>query len=88
MGAGLRRATAAAIATNLTDEDRNFLRAIVQYSGAATPRECPSASRPQDRARQKCKRLGLVTYEGGYWRITDLGRAILTANNVFTGIKH
>lgn len=31
-------------------------------------------------ARHTCKRRGWATFEGGYWRITDAGRAALTEN--------
>jgi hypothetical protein len=42
-----------------------------------------SSDRPGDRARSKLKRLGLLVYERSYarWRITDLGRAALSAGN-------
>jgi hypothetical protein len=44
----------------------------------ATPQNLgPQTSQDENRARQKCKRKGLVTYEGGYWRTTDLGRQVL-----------
>lgn len=79
MGSGLQRAFAAARATQLSKEEasemKQFLDTLLQYEGTATSRECPLASRAQDRVRRKAKRLGWVTYEGGYWRITDAGRA-------------
>lgn len=79
MGAGLQKAAAAAKATQIKPEVaaemRRFFQAISDYSGAATPQECPLSSRAQDRARQQAKRLGWVTFEGGYWRLTDAGKA-------------
>ena len=78
---GLKRAFAAAQATQLEGDDahemRRFLAAVVSYEGVATPQECPTATRPQDRARRLAKRKGWATYEDGYWRITDAGRAAL-----------
>jgi hypothetical protein len=82
MGEGLKRAAAAAQATQLEGEDaremRSFLHTIdFHYEGAATSSECPTATRAQDRVRKMAKRRAWVTYEGGYWRITDAGRAAL-----------
>lgn len=82
MGHGLQKAFAAARATNLepgvvTDEMRKFLVALKVAGGSANGRRArmPLATREQDRARQKCKRLGLAYYSGGEWHITDAGRA-------------
>lgn len=58
---------------------RKFLREILKWSGAATPQELgPQTSQEENSCRQTCKRRGWVTYEGGYWRITESGRAALS----------
>lgn len=57
-----------------------FLYALERWQHVATPQDLgPQTSQDENRARQKCKRKGLVTYEGGYWRTTDLGRQVLRA---------
>lgn len=61
----------------ITEDQRNFLRIIKSYSGAATSGECGLADRRADRVRQKSKRQGLVIFEGRYWHLTDVGRAAL-----------
>lgn len=79
MGAGLQRAKAVAEATRLNGDDthqvRIFFNAIKAYGGAASPQECPTATRAQDRVRRIAKKRGWVTFEGGYWRMTDAGAA-------------
>ncbi len=78
MGEGLQRAFAATIATQLDEGCLKFLRALARWQHVASPQDLgPQTSQDENRARQKCKRKGLVTYEGGYWRTTDLGRQVL-----------
>lgn len=78
MGAGLQRAFGAAAATNLTAEQVKFLRLLFIWEGVATSRELgPQTKQEENSARQRCKRQGLVTYSGGYWKLTDIGRAAL-----------
>lgn len=90
MGDGLKRAFAAAKTTQVRDDDvvplRAFLHAInFDWEGVASPDELrrsirdrtPIADRTQDRVRRLAKRNGWVTYQGGYWRISDAGRAAL-----------
>lgn len=56
-----------------------FLWRLRQWAGVASPQElCLPADRKQDRARQKCRRDGLVTFEGGYWRLTDKGNVFIS----------
>lgn len=58
---------------------RKFLRKILRWEGAATPRELgPQTSQEENSCRQTCKRRGWVTFDGHYWRITDAGRTALT----------
>jgi hypothetical protein len=58
---------------------RKFLRAILKWDGAATPRELgPQTSQEENSCRQTCKRRGWVTYDGYYWRITNAGKVALT----------
>ena len=58
-----------------------FLRELLRWSGVASSRDLgPQTSQDENRARQKCKRNGWATYDGGnvgYWRLTDLGRDAL-----------
>jgi hypothetical protein len=62
----------------MTDEQIKFLRALASWQGVATPQDLRlPANREQDRARQKSKREGLVTFEGGYWRLTHEGSVAL-----------
>lgn len=57
---------------------RKFLREIVKWEGAATPRELgPQTSQEENSTRQTCKRRGWVTFDRYYWRITDAGREAL-----------
>lgn len=62
----------------LTESQRKFLRELVRWTGVATPQELgPQMYQSENAARQTCKRRGLVTYDGSYWRITDAGRRAL-----------
>lgn len=57
---------------------KKFLRDILRWSGAATPRELgPQTSQEENSCRQTCKRRGWVEFDGYYWRITNSGRAAL-----------
>lgn len=58
----------------INDEQRHFLQSVISNGGAATARELPSATQAQNAARQRCRRNNLAYFEGGYWRITPLGR--------------
>ncbi len=67
----------------MTDEQLKFLRAINRWQGCATPKDLRlPVDGKQDRARQKSRRDGLVTFEGGYWRLTSEGRAALLGARV------
>ena len=78
MGEGLKRTFAVARATNLTVAQEKFLRSLARWQGVASPQDLgPQTSQEENSARQRCKRQGLVTYEGGYWRLTNLGRETL-----------
>ena len=63
----------------MTDEMKSFLVALLYGE------RLPFASREQDRARQKCRKLGLAAYGGwegdkqlpNRWRITDAGKGAL-----------
>jgi len=79
MGNGLKRAFAATAATDLTEPQIKFLRALARWQGVASSQDLggPQTSQSENSARQRCKRRGLVTYEGGYWRLTDIGRLTL-----------
>ena len=56
----------------------DFLRRLASWQHVASSQDLgPQTSQDQNRARQKCKRRKLVTFEGGYWRTTDLGRQFL-----------
>jgi hypothetical protein len=78
MSEGLQRVIALTIGSQLNEGDYKFLRALASWQHVASPRDLgPQTSQDENRARQKCKRKGLVTFEGGYWRTTDLGRQVL-----------
>ena len=65
-----------------TLSQRKFLREILQWHGAATPRELgPQTSQEQNSCRQTCKRRGWVTFDGHYWRITEAGSTVLSHAN-------
>jgi hypothetical protein len=60
------------------DEHKKFLRELLRWDGAATPKQLgPQISQAENAARQFCKRHGWVTYDG-YWHITNTGRESLT----------
>lgn len=64
----------------VTAADRFFLQHLMQWEGIASSRDLgPQINNSENSARQSCKRKGLVTFDGpgGYWRITDAGRAAL-----------
>ncbi|MCJ2087658.1 hypothetical protein MKK88_16950 [Methylobacterium sp. E-005] len=87
MGDGLKRAFAATARTRwdgkLTPEMLKFLKALAPYTVPQTRGNVGCViNRADDRARQKCKQLGLVGYdqrEDGKWgwQITPHGRAAL-----------
>lgn len=63
----------------LTEAHLRFLRDLVRWTGAATPRELgPQTSQEETGTRQFCKRHGFAQFDGHYWRITDAGRAALS----------
>jgi hypothetical protein len=81
MGEGLKRAFGTAAVTNLTEAQIAFLRALPSDQGVATARDLgPQTTQKQNSARQRCKRLGLVVYDGSYWRLTDIGRAVFNTH--------
>lgn len=62
----------------VTADQSNFMRELVKWSGAATPRELGlQVSQRDNSTRQTCKRRGWVTFDGHYWRITQAGLAAL-----------
>jgi hypothetical protein len=82
MGEGLQRAFAAIAATDLTEAQVKFLRDLARWQGIASSRDLgPQTRQEENSARQRCKRRGLVTYDGHYWRMTDLGRETLRRVN-------
>ena len=84
MGQGMQRAFAAAKATQpMNEEQQKFLRELLRWEGAASPRDLgPQTSQAQNAARQTCKRRGWVTCDRHYWRITDAGRAALSSTQL------
>jgi hypothetical protein len=77
---GLQRAKALSIGSQLDDGCFKFLRVLAHWQHVASPQDLgPQMHQDQNRARQTCKRKGLVTFEGGYWRTTDLGKQVLRA---------
>lgn len=80
MGEGMQMARARSLASQLDDDDFRFMRELAKWQHVASPQDLgPQMHQAQNKARQKCKRKGLVTFEGGYWRTTDLGRQVLRA---------
>jgi hypothetical protein len=63
----------------LTEEQISFLRNLKSWDGIASPENLgPQRTQKENSARQRCKRQGLVTYGGGYWRLTDDGQKALS----------
>jgi hypothetical protein len=59
-------------------EQLKFLRALKSWQGVASSADLKiEVDRRQHQARQKCRRDGLVEYQGGYWRLTYKGDAFL-----------
>jgi hypothetical protein len=80
MGEGLQRARAASIGIQLDEGCFRFLRELARWQHIASPQDLGTQMhQDQNRARKTCKRKGLVTFEGGYWRTTDLGKKVLRA---------
>jgi hypothetical protein len=53
-----------------------FMRRLMEWGGVADRFDLgPQTSQAENAARQWCKRKGWVTFEDGYWRITDAGCA-------------
>lgn len=77
MGDGLKRANAAARASRapLSAREVVFLRRLAEHDGICDRSQLPAASWEEDKARQRCRRLGLASYAGGYWRLSEAGRA-------------
>ena len=80
MGEGMQRAQAEAKKTQLVEGDIKFLREMLRCTGAATPQELGPQTTAKQRTRQKGKRLGLVIYDGSYWRLTDAGRLVIATS--------
>lgn len=78
MGAGLQRATAAAHNTQLDDLARDFLLTLQAHPNGAGKHDLGSPDRRTDRARQKCRRLGLALHQNGKWRLTEIGKVALS----------
>ena len=78
MGQGMQRAVAAAQGTRATDAQKKFMRDLAKWQGVASSQDLgPQTQQIENSARQTCKRRGWVTFEGGYWRITDAGRSAM-----------
>lgn len=60
-------------ATRMSVEQAEFLRELMRWEGVA-PRDLCAASRRIQKARATCKHRDWAVYDGGYWRITNLGR--------------
>ncbi len=63
----------------LTSEEREFLKRLTTSGNPG----CVT-TRAEDRARQRCKRLGWVTFDrkAWMWRITDSGRIAINGQNL------
>jgi hypothetical protein len=61
----------------MSENEKMFLRALLQWEGVATTRDIKDAGGPT--ARQYCKRKGWVEFDRYYWRITEAGRTAYTA---------
>jgi hypothetical protein len=68
--------------------DIAFLREILRWQGIASSQDLgPRKSYPEVKARGRCKSKGWVTFDGrgGYWRITDAGRALVSLQHSTSG---
>lgn len=62
----------------MTPEQLKFMRELARWDGIASPHDLgPQMHQKDNNARKAAKRQGLVKFEGGYWRMTDAGRAAL-----------
>lgn len=59
--------------------DLSFLTNIVAAGNKAVRAQLAPATRQEDRARQRCRRLGLVEYAAPFWKITAAGIAAIEA---------
>ena len=58
-----------------------FMRSLRRWQGVATSRDLgPQTTQKENSARQTAKRRGWVTYNDGYWRMTDDGRKALSVH--------
>lgn len=59
---------------HLTDIHKAFLRQLYVRGGEASARSLgPQTSQAENSGRQHCKRLGLVSYADGRWKLTMSG---------------
>ena len=77
MGDGLKRAKAAAEATQITEAQRDLLLLIAPRANGADRYCLPEATRENDRVRQACRKAGWIEYRFGRWFMTPAGRAVL-----------
>jgi len=56
---------------------REFLPRLSDHGGACTLEELYPVDYERDKARRKCRRWSWAKFEGGYWRLTPEGEAIL-----------
>lgn len=61
----------------MSENERMFLKALLEWNGVATTRDIRDAGGPS--ARQYCRRKGWVEFDRYYWRITDSGRTAYKA---------
>lgn len=61
----------------MTEEMFIFLDRLVSLDGFARRVDLPLATRAQDKARTRCKKLGYAHFVAPYWRITLDGRGVL-----------
>lgn len=62
------------------EADIAFLRKLLAWDGIASSQDLGAIrSYPEVKARGRCKSKGWATFDGrgGYWRITDTGRAAI-----------
>jgi hypothetical protein len=61
----------------ISEAQWDFLRKLVSWQGIASSRDLgPQTRQEENSARQRAKRQGLVTFDGHYWRLTDVGREV------------